>query len=862
MEKMTPMITQYHRIKGENPGAMLLFRVGDFYETFFEDAATASRVLGIALTSRNHGKGKSVPLAGIPHHALERYVVRLIKAGHKVAICDQVEDPKLAKGIVRREVTEVITAGTALRPSLLDEKRENLLAAANCDGGRCGLAFCDLSTGALRVTEIPLAELSDELARNGPSELLVPIEQRKALDPRLGGATVTGRDDGQFDGRRAGRVLTEHFQVASLDGFGCQDMPLALGAAGAVIEYLRENQKSVVPHIARVAPYRLGGQMLLDRATIRNLGLLPETGQDQPTLLSVLDRTRTAMGARLLRRWLAAPLLDTGQIELRLDALQDLKDNPERHDGLAGKLGSVQDIERLLSRIVCQRAGPRDLVGLASSLKIIPSFKALLPQAGLWAGLWEGLRDFGPLADLIDKAIEPDPPPGWSQGGFIRPGYSPDLDELRELARGDKTWVAGLQQKERERTGISSLKVGFNSVFGYYIEISKPNLGSAPADYLRRQTLANAERFITPELKEREDRILGAEEKVRQMEAFLFAGVRDRVAEWGPRIKQAAEAVAAVDAVQSLARASASGRYVRPVVDRADRINIVDGRHPVVETQFQLGRFVPNDARLDAENRTSILTGPNMAGKSTYLRQVALAAIMAQMGCFVPAREAHIGLVDRVFTRIGASDDLAKGVSTFMAEMQETANILNNATDRSLVLLDEIGRGTSTFDGLAIAWAVTEHLHDLVKCRTLFATHYHELTELAAQRPGVQNLRMAVREWGEEILFLRKVERGCAGQSYGVKVARLAGLPGGVVARAGEILRNLEADAFLADATPRLARRREEEGQEAAPSLFTPGQKAALEEIVALEPETMTPLEALNRIAKLKTLAGEANQDG
>ncbi len=858
MEKMTPMIAQYHRIKRENPEAILLFRVGDFYETFFEDAATTSRVLGIVLTSRNHGQGKSVPLAGIPHHALERYVVRLIKAGYKVAICDQVEDPRLAKGIVRREVTEVITAGTALRPSLLEEKRENLLAAVYCRQGRCGLALCDLSTGSFRATELPETDLADELSRNAPSEILASEEQRVLLEPNFSKAATTWLPDNRFQGHRTERILTEHFQVASLQGLGCQDMPLALTTAGAVLDYLRENQKSVVPHISRLAPYRLGSQMLLDRATIRNLGLLPEAGSEQPTLLSVLDRTKTAMGARLLRRWLAAPLLDIKEIDLRLDALQSLKDSPQRHDRLAEKLGLVQDIERLLSRLVCQRAGPRDLVALAASLKAVPPIREALPQSGFWERLLAGLADFSPLVEAIEKAIEPDPPLAWTQGGFIRPGYSEQLDELKDLAKGDKAWVAGLQQKERERTGIASLKVGFNNVFGYYIEISKPNLALAPTDYIRKQTLANAERFITPELKEHEDRILGAEEKIRQLEASLFAEIRSQVAGWSASIKQAAEAVAAVDAVQSLARASAAGRYVRPVVDETDRISIIDGRHPVVEAQFQLGQFVPNDARLDSQCRTVILTGPNMAGKSTYLRQVALTAIMAQMGCFVPARQAHIGLVDRIFTRIGASDDLAKGVSTFMAEMQETANILNNATDRSLALLDEIGRGTSTFDGLAIAWAVTEHLHDRIKCRTLFATHYHELTELAAQRPGVVNLCMAVKEWGEEIIFLRKVEAGCSGQSYGVKVAKLAGIPTEVIARAGEILRNLEVDAFMSDATPRLARRRDEAGPKTEPSLFSPGQKAALDEINAMQPESMTPLEALNRIAKLKTLAGEA----
>lgn len=856
------MIAQYRRIKRENPEALLLFRVGDFYETFFEDAVATSRILGIVLTSRDHGKGSRVPLAGIPYHALERYVVRLVKAGYKVAICEQVEDPRLAKGIVRREVTEVITAGTALRPSLLEEKSENLLAAVVWEGGRCGLAFCDLSTGAFRATELAEADLADELARNRPAEVLAPEGQRSKIEPLLQGAAGTWRPDELFGQTVSNRMLAEHFKVASLDGFGCQDIPLALTAAGAVLGYLMENQKSVVPHIVGLSPYRLGSQMLLDRATIRNLGLLPEPGLEQPNLLSVLDRTRTAMGGRLLRRWLAAPLLDLELIESRLDALQSLLDLPAKLENLSSALGKVQDIERLLSRIVCQRAGPRDLVALAASLSAIPEVRSSLPQGLFWKLVDEGLGDFAPLVETIKAAIEPDPPQNWTQGGVIRDGYSPELDELRETTRGDKKWVAGLQQRERERTGISSLKVGFNSVFGYYIEVSKTNLGLVPQDYSRRQTLANAERFITPELKEREDRILGADEKIRQLEASLFAEVRARVTDWSAGIKRAAEALAAADAVQSLAQASASGRYVRPVVDAADRISIAEGRHPVVEAQFQLGKFVPNDTDLDAGRRTVILTGPNMAGKSTYLRQVALAAIMAQMGCFVPARQAHIGLVDRVFTRIGASDDLAKGVSTFMAEMQETANILNNATERSLVLLDEIGRGTSTFDGLAIAWAVAEDLHDRIGCRTLFATHYHELTELAAQRPGVVNLCMAVKEWGDQIIFLRKVEPGAAGQSYGVKVARLAGLPPRVIGRASEILRNLEADAFMADATPRLARHRESVAQAPGPALFDPGQRAALEEIAAMELDTMTPLEALNRIAKLKTMAGETKRDG
>jgi len=861
MERITPMIAQYHRIKKEHPDSILLFRVGDFYETFFEDAAVASKVLGIVLTSRNHGRGQEVPLAGIPHHALERYVDKLIKAGYKAAICEQVEDPALAKGIVKRQVTEVITSGTALRPSLLDERRENLLVAINGQDEECGLAFCDLSTGSLRITQIPISELGGELARNQPAELLVP--KGTPLAPLLpkGGATITPRPAHHFDLDEAGALLTRYFQTASLEGFGCQDMPLALGAAGAVLSYLQENQKTAVSHIVKLAPYRLQQSMLLDEATIRNLGLLPGADSASPSLLSVLDMTRTAMGARLLRRWILFPLLDPAEIESRLDAVQCLMDHPQQHRQLEELLSRIKDLERLLSRIVCQRAGPKDLVALVASLTSVSALRDKIPRGGIWDSLRSAFCDFTEIIESVSKAIESDPPLNWNQGGVIRPGYSAELDELRAGAKGDKAWVAELQQRERERTGISSLKVGFNSVFGYYIEVSKPNLHLVPQDYIRRQTLANAERFITPELKEREDRILGAEERARQLEASLFLEIRSSIVGWSPKIKQAAEAVAMIDVIQSLALASRLYRYQRPVVDRGDRLSIKEGRHPVVEQQFQLGQFVPNDTLLDARNRTAILTGPNMAGKSTYLRQVALICIMAQMGCFVPAQQAHLCLVDRIFTRIGASDDLAKGVSTFMAEMQETANILNNATSKSLVLLDEIGRGTSTFDGLAIAWAVTEYLHDRIGCFTLFATHYHELTELAAQQPGVRNLRMAVREWGEEVIFLRKVEDGAAGQSYGVKVAKLAGLPSAVIARAGEILKNLEADAFLADATPRLARRREEKAAETL-GLFSPSQQAVLREIGSLTPESMTPLEALNRIAKLKQMAEEADENG
>ncbi|HBZ86504.1 MAG TPA: DNA mismatch repair protein MutS [Candidatus Edwardsbacteria bacterium] len=858
MEKVTPMIAQYHRIKQEQPEAILLFRVGDFYETFFEDAVLTSKVLGIVLTSRNHGKGNDVPLAGIPHHALERYVTRLIKAGHKVAICDQVEDPKLAKGIVRREVTEVITPGTVMRSSLLDEKRENLLATVNCHQDRCGLALCDLSAGNLRGPEMSLAELSDELLRNQPSEILVSGSDRPKIGPALAGFTLTDREDHHFEQGSALKKLLGHFKTASLAGFGCQDLTLAVGAAGAAIGYLEENQKTAISHLAKMVPYSLQGQMLLDNATIRNLNLFPEGHPQGISLLNTIDHTVTAMGGRLIRRWLAAPLLDLNEITLRQDAVQSLLEGRAARDELGRHLGKVQDLERLLGRIACQRAGPRDLLALGQSLAEIPQIKTGLPPGRYWKDLSAVLHDFGGLTDLLAKALADDPPLSLSKGGVIRDGFNGDLDELRSLARDSKSWIADYQNSERERTGIQSLKVKYNSVFGYHIEISKTNLALAPDDYIRKQTLSNAERFVTPELKAYEDKVLGAEEKIKALEMEIFAGLHQEISSWCQRIKQTAESVAAIDVICGLALAAINNRYVRPVVDESPRIHIIHGRHPVVERNFQLGQFVANDALLnDSDHRLIILTGPNMAGKSTYLRQIALVTIMAQMGSFVPAKEAHIGITDRVFTRIGASDDLAKGISTFMAEMNETGNILNNATVRSLVLLDEIGRGTSTFDGLAIAWAVSEYLHDQIGCRTLFATHYHELTELAAQLPGVQNYSMAVKEWGDEIIFLRQVVKGSAGQSYGVQVARLAGIPAQVISRAREILENLEQDALLSDSTPRLARHGQIRQEEDRLELFSREEQELLREIKHLQPETMTPIEALNRLAKLKEMSGE-----
>jgi DNA mismatch repair protein MutS len=862
MEKITPMIAQYHQIKQEHPGAILLFRVGDFYETFFDDAVLVSKVLGIVLTARNHGKSNHVPLAGIPHHALERYITRLIKEGHKVAICDQVEDPKLAKGIVKRAVTEVITPGTLMRPSLLEERRENLLAAVKLRGTLCGLALCDLSAGNLRVTELPAADLADELNRSQPSEILVPKGQAEELKAWGVVRGITLQEDYHFDQETSRRRLLEHFQTASLAGFGCQDLELATAAAGAALRYLEDNQKTSVGHIAKLSPYSLSHQMQLDSATIRNLALLPESSPGQASLLEAIDRTLTPMGGRLLRRFLAAPLLSLPQIRMRQDAVESLVNSRQHREDLSVHLKKVQDLERLLGRITCHRAGPRDLLALAQSLEAAWQTRSSLPEGEYWVDQGQKIHQLADLCALIRKAVVPEPPLNFTQGGFINQGYHAELDQLNALASGDKSWIAGLQKTERERTGISSLKVGYNSVFGYYIEISKAHAGPVPQNFIRKQTLANAERYITEELKAYEDKVLGAEEKIRQLELELFNGLKEQVSRESLPIKETAEALAAIDAIFSLALAAVENGYRRPLVDEEDRLSIQGGRHPVVERSFRLGQFVANDALLDGnENRLIILTGPNMAGKSTYLRQIALIVILAQIGSFVPAQQAQIGITDRIFTRIGASDDLAKGVSTFLAEMNETANILNNAGGKSLVLLDEIGRGTSTFDGLAIAWAVSEYLHDQTRCKTLFATHYHELTELSSWMPGIKNYSMSVKQWGDEIIFLRQVVPGPAGQSYGVQVAKLAGLPKAVVERAREILFNLESDALSGDRTPRLARHQISQN-EPGDRLFSRQEQAVLKEIKSVNPESLTPLEALNKLAKLKDMTKEDNNDG
>lgn len=782
-EGLTPLLHQYKRIKAKYPDAILLFRVGDFYETFYEDAQIASKVLGIVLTQRQEG----VPLAGVPYHAVEPYIAKLVRAGYKVAICEQLEEPKPGK-LVHRDVVEVITPGTLLEPQLLKERQPNYLMALIEERNMCGVAVIDISTGEFRVTEVEANHIEDEVQKFQPSEIIIP--QSMANIPNfLKSYNLTTIDDINFDNELANTELCRHFNVQSVDGFGLTDMPLAIRAAGAALHYVKETKKQTLDYISSIKPYRVQDFMFIDSFTRRNLELTEKiTGEYEGSLLSVLDETCTPMGARLLREYMLSPLLDVTHIRKRLDAVQVLYDAPTLLTKLRSILAKLPDMQRLISRINVGRANPRELQGLKRSIMLLPKINELLPQS---LSAWK-VTDLHEVADIIDKTLVEDPPTKITEGGLIKDGANAELDELRQIVREGKNWIAQLETRERIRTGIESLKVGYNSVFGYYIEVTKPNLHKVPKDYIRKQTLVNAERFITPELKEYESKVLHAEDRIKDLEYKLYNELRKEVAKYTTSMQEVAHKLAELDVLASLAYVARKYNYVRPEFHEADRIEIVGGRHPVVEHQLKEGEFVPNDLIFDEWHRILIVTGPNMSGKSTYLRQVALILIMAQMGSFVPAESARLRIVDRIFTRIGASDDIARGVSTFLAEMNETANILHNATERSLIILDEIGRGTSTFDGLAIAWAVVEYIARNIKAYTLFATHYHELTRLADMIPIVKNFYVEAKRYKNQIIFLHRVKPGSSDESYGVDVARLAGLPSPVIQRAKEILRHLE----------------------------------------------------------------------
>lgn len=855
MQKLTPLLKQYLKVKSEHEESILLFRMGDFYETFYEDAEIASKVLSIALTSRSHGKGNRVPLAGIPVKAADRYITRLIKAGLKVAICEQLEDPAMAKGIVKRGVTEVITPGTLTDPALIEAGKNIFLAAINSEGKDIfGLAYCDLTTGDFYMAELPGHELIDELKRIDPGEILV---EEGSHFPFLDDFMITPLSAMQFLHSFAVEKLTQHFGVKTLAGFGVEDMSLGICAAGAVLGYLNTTQRRKLQHIKKLQRVQLTDKLILDNATIRNLELLRRfDGSQKGTLLSHLQETRTPMGTRFLRMNLLKPSYAIALINSRLDAVEEIVGVPSVLNSLRKILSSISDLERIMGRIATDRAHARDLIQLHGSLSSLPDLKRDLSRftSPLIQRLSGEISEFTDIKQLIADAIVSDPPLTIKEGGIIREGYSQPLDDLRKVAAEGKDWIVHLEKREREKTGIHSLKVRYNTVFGYYIEVTKSNLKYVPPSYIRKQTLTNCERFITPELKEYEQKVLGSEEKIKSLEYELFLSIRSAISGQAEAMQATAKAIGYLDMLLCFAYLARRDTYARPNVNDGDELSITEGRHPVVEHMIERGSFIPNDTCMNgSEDQILILTGPNMSGKSTYLRQVALITILAQMGSFVPCKEATIGIVDRIFTRIGASDDLTRGVSTFLAEMIETANILNNATKSSLVILDEVGRGTSTFDGLSIAWSVCEFLHNNphVHPKTLFATHYHELTELQEVLTGIKNYNVSVKRWKDRIIFLRKVVPGGADESYGVDVARLAGLPEEVIVRAKQILQELEEkeQKDLERKRRRISLKSKKAHQL---PLFTPAEQAFLDELHDLDVSRMTPLNALNLLNSWK----------
>lgn len=902
---LTPMYRQWAQAKRDYPDVLLLFRMGDFYEMFGEDAETGARVLGLTLTARKYAGDKKIPMCGVPHHALDRYLRQLVEQGYRAAICEQVEDPKKAKGLVKRQVTRIVTPGTVLEDELLDGTQHNFLVAVVSQGDAVGIASVDVSTGDFLVTEIrhragsrrdekalpgppelqddtiplptfapepsPFGPVLDEVARLRPAEIIVaPADE--ALDAALREAAIAPVSTATQQPpafQSPAEELCEHFGVASLRGFGCEDMPAAQAAAAMALRYLRATHLQALPRLASLTTYVPSQYMVIDATTRRNLELVEaQRSGRQGTLLALLDRTRTPMGARTLRSMVLQPLLSKSEIDRRLDAVATLVRDTALSDALARSLREIYDMERLLSRVTAGTANARDLRALGASLQQLPAIREELAGTldapvrqprptgvsgapeDLLSSLRDQLDDLADVAELLERAIADEPPVTITEGGLIRAGFSSELDELRDAAAHGRDWIAALQDRERARTGIRNLKVGFNQVFGYYIEVTKSFLHLVPKDYSRKQTLANAERFITPDLKEWENKVLGADERAQALEYELFVQVRSQVAEHAERIRASARAIGYLDALLSLARVAVEYGYVRPETTLSDELHIVGGRHPVVERTQLDEPFVPNDARLDcSQQQLLIITGPNMAGKSTYLRQVALITLMAQMGSFVPAQQASIGLVDRIFTRVGASDDLATGQSTFMVEMTETANILHNATDRSLIVLDEIGRGTSTFDGLSIAWAVAEYIVRHVGAKTLFATHYHHLNELAQILPRVRNYRVLVREEGDHITFLRRIAEGGTDRSYGIQVARLAGLPPEVIARAREVLHTIEQEDLAV--SPSLG-----SAKKVAPTvqltLFEAAPNPVIETLKAIDPDTMSPIEALLLLRELR----------
>jgi len=851
-------------IKDQFPDAILFFRMGDFYEMFFDDAQIASKILGITLTSRGTFNGEKVPMCGIPHHAHRSYIGKLLDSGWKVAVCEQTGDPAAGKGIVDREVVRLVTPGSVVDEKEIDGKDTLFMAAVSGgEGSLYGVAHVDMSTGEFRATEMgSLESLLDELARIDPAEVLIPENDPTVRSKGLVSYRLEVLDRDSYDPRDAATLLKEQLQVRSLTGFGLQDMPQAVIAAGAIVSYLRDTQREFPQHIRDLVTYHMGEHMVLDASTCTHLELLKTMRRQsvKGSLFHILDRTVTPMGSRLLKHWISYPLINLDRIRERSGAVACFKDDPLLREDIRGELKMIYDIARLNGRIALKRANGRDLVALKSSLLKLPFIKNALMDSNstLLSRIASQLDTLEDIAALIQEAIQEEPPVSLKEGGIIREGYHETLDRLIALSRDGKRWIARFARSEQERTGISSLKVGFNKVFGYYIEVSKANMHLVPADYIRKQTLANGERYITEALKAKEGEVIGAEEKRNQLEADIFEAIRQKIALENQRIQETAALTAQIDVLAGLAEAAEINHYTCPEVNDSKDIDIVQGRHPVIELSVKEEDFVPNDIHLDSEKQqVMIITGPNMAGKSTILRQTALTVLMAQMGGFVPASRAEIGMVDRIFTRVGASDDLARGHSTFMVEMNETANILRHMTPRSLVILDEIGRGTSTFDGLSIAWAVAEALHNRAGkgVRTLFATHYHELTEMVTTHQRVKNFNIAVREWNDEIIFLRKLIPGGTSRSYGIQVARIAGIPEDVIKRAKEILGNLEKrganETGRADMTGN-------SGSEIGPDrmvqldLFGSRDQWLREWVQALDIDSMTPIEALVALNELK----------
>lgn len=875
-EKLTPMMKQYMETKEEYKDCILFYRLGDFYEMFFEDAITASKELEITLTGKSCGLEERAPMCGIPFHSSEGYLTRLVNKGYKVAICEQVEDPKAAKGLVKREVVRIVTPGTNLNTQSLDETKNNYLMGIFYGISAFGIATVDVTTGDFYLTEVDNGKkLIDELHKFAPTEIIcnealaMSGVNLSEVSERLQIAVST-LDNWYFDGELGERCLMEHFHVKALEGLGIKDYPVGIIAAGGVMQYLLETQKNALSHITGITPYASNAYMILDSATRRNLELVETLREKQKrgSLLWVLDKTKTAMGARLLRSFIEQPLIRKEDIEARLDAIEELNHHVITREELREYLNPIYDLERLIGKVSYRSANPRDLTAFLSSIEMIPPIKTLLADAQCMelTRLYKSMDTLADIADLIRRGIGEEPPISVKEGGIIREGYHEEVDKLRKAKTEGKTWLAQLEEREKEATGIKNLRVKFNKVYGYYLEVTKSYQDLVPESWTRKQTLTNAERYTTPELKELEDVILGAEDKLFALEYDLFVEIREKIASQVVRIKETAKAIAGIDVYASLALVAEHNQYVRPAINTKGVLDIKEGRHPVVEKMIPNDMFVANDTYLDEKkHHIGIITGPNMAGKSTYMRQTALIVLMAQIGCFVPAASANIGVVDRIFTRVGASDDLASGQSTFMVEMTEVANILRNATRHSLLILDEIGRGTSTFDGLSIAWAVVEHIANpkLIGAKTLFATHYHELTELEGKLDCVDNYCIAVKEQGEDIVFLRKIIKGGADQSYGIQVARLAGVPDSVLKRAREIVNEL-TDNDIVEKTKNIAVGKkskpvvvEEESGTAQMSLFDgvgnmPSGNELLLEIRDMDLNALTPMDAMNKLYQIQ----------